>query len=245
MGHEIIVAWILALMNVLSPAHRKHYEPAAVETDAEADARYEAIARAIVRNSFDPKVKPAFGGPQGRMQTALLVTMTFNWESGFRKDVDMGLARTRTAKHGLNDFGRSWCMGQVNLGRVSKRDPNNPNERIENSEKLTPEGWSGRDLVEDRNKCVISTIRLLRSSLGTCKDLPLEERLAGYISGKCDDKKAIDMSRVRMNAVYNRGKKLPKVKDSVIQASFQMPVPTDPATVADTPVAADRQRSRL
>jgi hypothetical protein len=220
MSHEIVTAWIFSLMTALSPPDKNRVSYAQ-ESLEDATARYQDIAESIVRNVYDPNIKPAFGGSKGRLQTALLLTMTFNWESGFRRDVDMGLARGITAKKGLNDFGRSWCMGQINLGRMSKIDPENPNESIENSVKTTPEGWTGRDLVEDHDKCVITTIRMLRSSLGDCKERPLEERLVTYITGKCDSEEGAALSRTRMSAVFARGAKMPNVNDSSVLKSMK------------------------
>lgn len=224
MAQNAFYAWILSLMSTLSPPDKQR-ATIAVETPDEARVRYELIADAIVRNSFDPTVKPAFGGPRGRAQTAVLVTLMFWWESGFRKDVDLGLGRSLTARHGLNDFGHSWCMGQINLGKkVTVQDDG---EQYHDSEKLTPEGWSGRDLVEDRNKCVVTTIRILRGSFYECRELPLEERLAAYIAGKCDSKEGQSISRNRMFVVMAKGEKMPRVTDRKVQNElFPPPVET-------------------
>jgi hypothetical protein len=219
MSHEVVTAWIFSLMVSLSPPDKQRCT-VAQETPDEAKARYQDIAESIVRQTYDPEIKPAFGGPKGRLQTTLLVTMMFFWESGFRKDVDLGLARGLTSKKGLNDFGRSWCMGQVNLGKKTWWN-SETGEKVEDSEKVTADGWSGRDLVSDHNKCVAATIRILRGSIYDCRDLPVEERLAAYISGKCDNKDAAAESRKRMNIVFKKGTKLPNVNDSVVIASLR------------------------
>jgi hypothetical protein len=246
MTENVVIAWIFSLMTALSPPDKQRVT-VAQETVEEATARYQDIAESIVRNAYDPNIKPAFGGPKGRLQTALTVTMMFFWESGYRKDVDMGLARGLTSKMGLNDHGRSWCMGQVNLGKKTWSDPET-GEKFDDSEKATAEGWTGRDLVGDHNKCVVATIRILRGSMYDCRELPIEERLAAYIAGTCESKEAAAESRKRMNVIFKRGQKMPNVNDKAIQSKLFPPEPKpepakpEPAprdTVADIPRVAE------
>lgn len=229
--YQVVVAFVLSLMVVLAPPNRRQYEPAAQETPAQAQARYEAVANSIVRVAFDPEVKPLFGGSQGRMKTALMVTLIFFWESGFRKDVDLGLERTRLARTGWNDFGRSWCMGQINLGRKPMPDPENPGSQIEESSTTTPQGWTGRDLVADRDKCVRETIRVARQSFAACRRLPMEERYAMYAAGTCGSEKGKEISRYRMRGFWARLGGLPKLQDEAVLQEL------DP-TVEDMPAIA-------
>lgn len=199
MVRELFIAWVLSVMTALSPPHRPHYDSAAQESFAQADERYREIAETIVDGSFASDVEPVFGGSYARQKTALLVTIWWNAESGYRRDVDLGLARTRTAKAGWNDFGRSWCMGQINLGRKRQPDPDRPGEWIEDSPTLTPEGWSGMELCRDRSKCFRTTVRVMRQSVNACKSLPASERLAAYAAGYCDSSYGKSISRTRMH----------------------------------------------
>ena len=206
---EAFVAWILATMTAISPPHRPHFETVAQESHEQADARYRAIAETIVDGVFDKEVEPVFNGSRGRQYTAMLVTVWWNAESGFRRDVDMGLGRTKTAKAGWNDFGRSWCMGQINLGRKRRPDPEREGAWIEDSPTTTPEGWSGRDLCQDRRKCLLATLRVMRQSVNSCKSLPFGERLAAYAAGRCDSSAGRGISRQRMGTfwrLYNKNR---------------------------------------
>ena len=201
---EAFIVWILAAMTAVSPPHREHWEPAAQESYAQADARYREIATTIVEGVFDPTIEPVLRGVRGRQNTAMLVTLWWNSESGFRRDVDLGLGRTRTSKAGWNDYGRSWCMGQINLGRKKREDPQRPGHWIEDSPLMTPEGWSGRDLCQDRMKCLKTTIRVMRGSVRACRRLPMQERLAAYAAGYCESERGRAISRSRMQNFWRR-----------------------------------------
>jgi hypothetical protein len=202
MIREAFVTWILTTMIALSPPHREHWEPAAQESYAQADARYRAIAETIVDGVFDPAIEPVFKGPRGRQNTAMFVTIWWNAESGFRRDVDLGIGRARTAKAGWNDYGRSWCMGQINLGRKRRPDPHNKGQWIEDSPLTTPEGWYGRELCQDRNKCLQATLRVMRQSVRSCRKLPWQERMAAYAAGTCTSSAGRAISRQRMSWFY-------------------------------------------
>jgi hypothetical protein len=204
---EAFILWILNTMIALAPPHRPHYEPAAMESHAQADARYREIAEAIINGVFDPDVLPVLGGPRGRQNTAMLVTVWWHGESGFRRDVDLGLGRARLARVGWNDYGRSWCMGQINLGRKPRPDPERPGHWIEDSPLKTPEGWSGRDLCNDRRKCLLSTIRIMRGSVRSCHKLPNSEKLTAYAAGHCKSARGKQISRNRMRLFWRRLKK--------------------------------------
>ena len=211
---EALVAWILSTMVALAPPHRPHWEPTAQESYAQADARYLEIAETIVRGAFDPEIQPVFTGPSGRQDTAMLVVIWWNHESGFRRDVDLGLGRKRLARAGWNDYGRSWCMGQINLGRKPRPDPENLGQMIEESASTTPEGWSGRDLCDDRKKCLVATINVMRRSIGACRNLPLNERFSAYAAGNCESEAGKRISRFRMQQFWQwRGKNKPQHTD--------------------------------
>jgi hypothetical protein len=220
---EAFIAWVLSAMTAMSPPHRQHWEPAAQESHAQADARYREIAETIVDGVFDESVMPVFKGERARQNTAMLVVVWWNGESGFRRDVDLGIGRRRLAKVGWNDYGRSWCMGQINLGRKAMPDPNKPGSWIEESAAITPEGWSGRDLIEDRRKCLLSTLRVMRQSVSTCRKLPSSERLTMYAAGHCESEKGRAISRARMRTFWRwlkRGR--PKYLDSEVMSELKL-----------------------
>jgi hypothetical protein len=212
---ELFVAWILTMMTVTAPPSR--FESAATkdakESVEDASARYREIATDIVEASFQEDVKPAFGGVHGRAKTALAVAAIFFTESGFRRDVDLGTNHASERKKGLNDFGHSWCMGQLNLGWKMIPDPEHEGGFIDTSTRKTLEGWTGRDLLSDRRKCIIATITHIRSSLSVCYHLPLAERLAQYARGSCLSAVGRRMSRAKMFVYARWQKSIPSILD--------------------------------
>ncbi len=130
------------------------------EGDAAALARYEAIATDIAKVALDENEVPLFAGEDGRTQTALLVASIASYESHFRADVDEGRAR--------GDKGISVCIMQIQVHGK------------------TAEGWTAKDLIDDRAKCVAAGLHLVRESFTMCKHMPLRHRLAGYTSGRCE-----------------------------------------------------------
>lgn len=222
---ELLIIWILNVMTSVAPPHREHFEAEAKESYAQADVRYREIAEAIVDASFDENVQPAFPGPRGRASTAMLVATTFFMESGFRRDIDLGTSRARLRRSGLNDHGRSWCMGQINLGITRVPDPERPGTLKETSAATTINGWTGPELLADRRKCVAATINVLRLSMGACANLPPMERLAVYASGTCDNEAGRRASETRMRFFHrwlNRDR--PAAKDAQVLLEMQPPV---------------------
>jgi hypothetical protein len=49
----------------------------------------------------------------------------------------------------------------------------------------TAEGWSGPELIRDRQKCLAAGLHLIRESFTWCKHMALRHRLSGYTSGSC------------------------------------------------------------
>jgi len=217
---ELFVAWILAMMSAVAPPHK--FESAvtkeARESVEDASARYHDIAEDIVEAAFQEDVRPAFGGTQGRAKTAMMVATVFFMESGFRRDVDLGTSHLRLRRTGLNDFGRSWCMGQHNLGWKMVPDPDREGGFVEDSTAKTAEGWTGRELLQDRKKCAIATINKIRSSLGICRYLPRADRLALYARGRCISHSGQKISRTRVSLFdrWQRGR--PDTPDSEMLA---------------------------
>jgi hypothetical protein len=155
-----LIAYLLSAMIAWSPPSDHDYYAERQDTLE----RYESIARDIATVALDPDEPPLFGGPQARAQTALFVTSIAFYESGgFRGDVDAGIG-----KRSRGDGGRSWCLMQLNIG-----------------EGLTAEQWSGRELVQDRRKCIHAGLTRIRESFALCHFLPLYDRLSGYTKGRC------------------------------------------------------------
>lgn len=198
---ELFVVWLLAAMNMMAPAHRQHFVAEARESFAQADDRYREIATAIVNVSFDPAEKPLFGGSMGRSHTALFIAHKFWMESGFRRDVQTGVGREKYASTGLNDHGRSWCLGQLNLGmHLVQRGPG---KWEYDSVTTTEEGWTGRELLADIQKCVRASLHVMHRSFASCPQLGPEGRLTVYAAGKCDSAEGLEISKTRFRS-YSR-----------------------------------------
>jgi hypothetical protein len=187
---------LVAAMNMMSPAHRDHFLREARESHAQADERYLEIATAIIDVSFDPAEKPIFGGQYARTKTAMFIAHKFFMESGFRRDVHTGIGRENLPT--INDYGKSWCMGQLMLGK--KRIDLGNGKWITDSASTTPEGWTGRELLADNRKCASATLHAIRRSISACNGLPFPERLAAYATGSCSSKIGQQISKNRYNS---------------------------------------------
>lgn len=165
--------WLLAIIVSVANPERAATEdpfPGWAETVEERRARFSAIAGDLEAFVFDEKTRPVFGGPHGRARTAALMLAVAYHESGFMKDVDIGPCyRGKGGQSTRCDSGKSACLMQIRV-----------------ADGKTPEGYTREDLFKDRRKCFEAGLRLLRSSLGMCKHLPLKHRLAAYASGSCD-----------------------------------------------------------
>jgi hypothetical protein len=164
-----IIVWLVALMMLQSPPDKGalagRFVKDAVETTEQRIERYQAIATAIATVAFDPNEKPVFGGRTGRFATASLL-LAISWmESGWRRDVDLGLGKE--ARGG----GMDTCSMQIRLGKNEK----------------TREGWDWQDIVNDREKCFRAGLHIVRRSFAACSKLPVEHRLSAYASGSCHE----------------------------------------------------------
>jgi len=160
---EATAAWVQARMLVAAPPARGRTYPGAVETKEEGEQRYAEIARAVVEVAYDPTEAALFGGKQGRARTAMLLASVAFFESGYRRDVDLGVGRWARG-----DSGASHCLMQVNIGKNK-----------------TAEGWNGPELVASRDKCFRAGLHVLAASMRACRSLPAVDRLAAYVSGRC------------------------------------------------------------
>lgn len=156
-----IIAWALAIMLAWAPPGRSGIKDAS-ETAEAGTARYGEIARDAARVAFDPGERPLVAGPRARSQSlAVLLSVAYH-ESGFRRDVDLGLGPLARGS------GTDSCLMQIRVGKGT-----------------TPEGWSHADLVADRVKCFRAGFRLLRRSIGACRRLPPLDWLSAYARGQC------------------------------------------------------------
>ncbi len=197
---ETLIAWILAFITTQAPPTRPTYYPEAKETPEEALVRYQGIAEGIKDVVYDPDEAPLFKGPDGRARTAAVVESIMSHESFFRKDVDFGLG-----KSGVGDGGKSWCLMQVQLGKMvnghtERRIVTLPNGSWRYA-KDKEEGWGGEDLVADRTKCIRAGLHIVRVSFLACAALPVKQWLDVYASGTCDQGQA--ESEHRMGLAIN------------------------------------------
>jgi hypothetical protein len=187
--------WIFMFMMAMSPPQDPgHYEKGR-ETVAETTARYEEITNDLIEVIFDEDNKPLFDGPDGRSHTVAVMLAIMFHESKFYRFVDDG------EKHGRGDYGKSWCMMQIMAGHhpgktsswniVQDRPPywGDPEEEIH-------EGFTGRELVEDRKLCFREGLRMARWSFSRCGNRDLSEKLRVYASGRC--RKGGEASRARI-----------------------------------------------
>ena len=214
MSIDLVSAWILSTMLSIVPCEKNYYVPTyALESVKQCESRYEGISRSIAEVVYHPNSKPLWGGRYARARTAITIITIMYFESGFRRDVDMGIARRRTSRYGWNDYGRSWCMMQINLG---KRYEMIDGKLVDTSVLATDEGWSGRELLADRRKCIAAGLNILRKSFRACPGLPFSQKLRVYATGSCE--KGADLSSLRMAKIakyYSENK--PAFRDSEIE----------------------------
>lgn len=235
----------MSLMVSVAPPGRKLYIPEAQETVEEATSRYEDIARDTAYVVWDPQEKPIFHGSRGRVRTALVLYAVILYESGFRKDVDNG-----EGPMSKGDGGQSWCLNQIKLGKKDS-DGNTPTRIVVTPGggfKLTnkpTEGWSGQDLVDDRQKCFHAALAILRSSFAACSSLPIENRLNQYASGHIDQGEEASQRRMGLALLW-MGRKMPKFKDADVMGWLEEDQnPTQILPTSDAPLLVSQNDTVL
>jgi hypothetical protein len=163
---DAIVAWAVAFMLTLGPPGRSKMA-GAEETAEEGLARYREIARAAATVAFDPSSRLLFRGPHARSQTLAVLLSVAHHESGFRKDVDLGVGPFARGS-GLDS-----CLLQIRIGKGATR-----------------EGWNHADLVSDRTKCFRAGLAMMRLSAGACRSMGVRDMLSAYASGRCSSPNA-------------------------------------------------------
>lgn len=178
---ESMEDWCVDRMITWAPPGRPTLE-AAKETNDETLVRFHAIARDAMEVAYDPSEEPLFPGSYGRSKTLALMLAIADSESGFRKDVDLGIG-----SNSKGDSGASWCLMQVKTSRTDDPHPTRIYLRggIIGYSHRSSEGFSGQDLVLDRKACFRVGLHIIRLSFNVCSNLPILERLAAYTSGSC------------------------------------------------------------
>ncbi len=205
-----VISWCTTQMSEWSPGGTSKY-PDAKESVEDSISRYDEIAQAAFNVAFDPAEPPVFSGARGRSETLALMLSVAGTESGFRKDVDLGVGN-----HSRGDSGRSWCMMQVMLSQ-----PNLETKKTKMRVVLDgllwkyaydgKTGWGGEDLVQDREKCFRVGLHMIRNSLKSCEYLPLSKRLSVYASGSCKSVNGQKRSREKMDTMNRFLRKSPPV----------------------------------
>lgn len=186
-----IISWAVAFMVAWAPPGRSQFAEA-IETPEEGRARYTEIAKAATKVAYDPATRSLFGGPRGRAQTVALLLAIAYHESGFRRDVDLGLGKLARGS------GTDSCLLQIRVGTG-----------------LTADGWSHQDLVSDREKCFRAGLAVIRRSFGACRRLDQRDWLSAYTRGRCVKDEPYSRSRV---GLARRAPRAP-LEDSVVLAA--------------------------
>ena len=224
---EQFVAWIVAFIISVSPPGRNSYVPDARETREEAVARYESIARDIV--TVVTEEEPLFSGPTGRIRTASVIMSIMFFESGFRRDVDLGIG-----KLAKGDNGNSVCMMQLNIGKgrtfAWNTVKNRPSLPADPADEVV-QGWTQQEISADRKKCIRAGYRIMRISFGSGRGLPSLDKLRVYASGSVNG--GVKESHARMGMAlryYSANRPTFKDGDVILPAAPIDPILPDAPT---------------
>jgi hypothetical protein len=164
-----LAAWIFAVVTALAPYRPANGGMRRYRPDATAEAHAARLGTLATDLAAVVLANPPLPG-MGRASTLRLLLSIAYLESGFERDVDLGLG------HGRGDSGRSFCLMQVQTGQghVKSSDPEIAS-------------WTGPDLVADRTKCFRAGLSVLRGSLHACAHAGFQgaDRLSAYTSGTC------------------------------------------------------------
>jgi len=243
-------AWVMDFITKVAPPGRKIYYEGGQETEEEALERYSQIAWDIVEVAYAPETKSIFSSQNhGRSQTAAVWMGIMLQESGFMKHVDYNIG-----PHGRGDGGLSWCMMQLRIGKghtIKWNWKHDRKPRWGDPEEEIFEGYTGDQLIEDRQKCIKEGHKLVRVSFKACEELPLQDRLTAYAVGRCypkdqtkEERDYIEGGKVKSRArigvairyfertKLNRGFKDQEVTQELIERSSDE---KQPAKVAQNP----------
>lgn len=226
-----IYAWALSFITSVSPADQPQFAKDAKETVEEGQARRESIAKDVVDVVYADPAPPLFAGPYGRGQTVPVILSIMFHEGSFRRDVDLGLGPLSKG-----DGGKSWCLMQNQIGGAKTPAWNTKLHRFaypsDPTEDVT-QGWTGKELVEDRKKCVTAGLRVIRASFAGTGGLPVLDRLRIYASGKADAGATASQKRMGMAVKWYAAHTAPMSDVDVITLLFPpTPVGTDTNVVS-------------
>ncbi|MBW2453511.1 MAG: hypothetical protein JRI68_03325 [Deltaproteobacteria bacterium] len=187
MNVDLLAAWLLSIMLSASPPGRSRHPVEAIETADQGKARYAAIARAIATVSLDPNEAALFAGQDARAKTAALLLAISYHESHWRRHVDLGLGSRALGG------GRYWCMMQIAVDRGK-----------------TPEGWTGKQLVQRRDRCFRRGLHILQRGKRFCRSRGGTSFINHYASGYCDRGGKAVALRTRTYREWLRARPIPK-----------------------------------
>ena len=134
--------------------------------------RYDEIAVAIANVATESSILES-NTDADIIKKAALITAIAVTESRLDKKTQFGITR--------GDRGRSWCLMQMNIGKGK-----------------TAEGFTGEELVNDLNKCLLTGFNAAKRSMGACQNTgAYTDRLAAYTTGTCQSNEK--HSRMKMN----------------------------------------------
>lgn len=190
-----IIVWLLAAANTWIPLPKQFsgetdtsYIKRTGESYDAAVARRTKHMTSIVNVVFDSSERSLFGGPNGRMMTALFVDSIMSFEGTYSRLVDSGKwngdckvvlpgggTRACTVKESETG-GKSFCQMQILVGTGK-----------------TKEGWSKKDLLEDPEKCVRAGLHMLQGAQAACMAPPYNFKwdkdgpdiFSPYATGQC------------------------------------------------------------
>lgn len=147
---ESLSVWVLSLLVSM--------QPKAPWRDT-----YERTAQAIAKVSIE---SPLFGGEDGPMRTAAIMSSVAWFESTLKPDAAGDCADRKadgTCKPGGTP--RSFCLFQIHESNFSAL------------------GVTRAQIQSDVDTCARAAIRMMHASFSVCRDQPVEDRLGQYASG--------------------------------------------------------------
>lgn len=175
---------MVSIMLAISPINPKF------ETEQEHAARMEQIAQDIVFVTYDPAEAPIIPlKDNARRLSTMLVFEVARHESSFYYNIDQN-----KGKKPRGDKGNSWCMMQINIGSGK-----------------TSQGWTGPEIIADRQKCIRAGYQYMKRSFGACRRYGQQYGLSAYASGTCN--KAQNISKQMVNSGFYYFYKSPQITD--------------------------------
>lgn len=164
-----LASWVLAAALTFAPPAQHPQYPGREESEAQAEERYESIARDIATVAeAEPQTR---GGFSPDSKAALLLALAIG-ESSLALDADIGPCWRGSSRHSPL---RARCDGGLAASIWQ----------------LHPVMWDGemlrqKDLFANRERAGTIVLRLAIGSFGMCKKLAPEDRLSGAGLGHCE-----------------------------------------------------------